>query len=72
MTNEEIRAILTICLLASYADGEKHDREREQIRQVAEGLAGIGGIAADGTGEAEKLIHRRPPSHRAAGQGRVQ
>lgn len=40
MTNEEIRAILTICLLASYADGEKHDREREQIRQVAEGLAG--------------------------------
>ena len=40
MTAEEIRAILTLCLLASYADGEKHDREREQIRQVAQGLAG--------------------------------
>ena len=40
MTAEEIRATLTICLLASFADGEKHDREREQIRQVAEGLAG--------------------------------
>ncbi|MET4580369.1 YcjF family protein [Ottowia thiooxydans] len=39
MSTEEIRAILTICLLASYADGDKHDREREQIRQVAEGLA---------------------------------
>ena len=39
MSNEEIRAVLTICLLASYADGEKHDREREQIRLVAEGLA---------------------------------
>ena len=39
MTPEEIRATLTICLLASFADGEKHDREREQIRQVAEGLA---------------------------------
>lgn len=39
MTNEEIRAILTLCLLASFADGEKHEREREQIRQVAEGLA---------------------------------
>lgn len=40
MTADEIRATLTICLLASFADGEKHDREREQIRQVAEGLAG--------------------------------
>ncbi|AQZ96914.1 GTPase [Comamonas kerstersii] len=40
MTHDEIRAILTVCLLASFADGEKHDREREQIRQVAEGLAG--------------------------------
>jgi hypothetical protein len=39
-TSEDIRATLTICLLASFADGEKHDREREQIRQVAEGLAG--------------------------------
>lgn len=39
MNTEEIRAILTICLLAAYADGDKHDREREQIRQVAEGLA---------------------------------
>ncbi len=39
MNTEEVRAILTICLLASYADGDKHDREREQIRQVAQGLA---------------------------------
>ena len=39
MNTEEIHAILTICLLAAYADGDKHDREREQIRQVAEGLA---------------------------------
>ncbi|MGB3069404.1 MAG: DUF533 domain-containing protein [Ottowia sp.] len=38
MSTEEIRAILTVCLLAAYADGDKHDREREQIRQVAEGL----------------------------------
>ena len=40
MTHDEIRATLTLCLLASFADGEKHDREREQIRQVAQGLAG--------------------------------
>ena len=37
MTQEEIRATVTLCLLAAFADGEKHDREREQIRQVAEG-----------------------------------
>ena len=40
MTTEEIRATLTICLRAAYADGDKHDREREQIRDVAQGLAG--------------------------------
>ena len=39
MNTEEIRATLTVCLLAAYADGDKHDREREQIRQVAQGLA---------------------------------
>jgi len=48
MTNDEIRAILTLCLLASFADNEKHDREREQIRQVAEGLAGEQGVNLPG------------------------
>ena len=38
MSNEEIRAILSICLLASYADNNKHDRERDQIKQVADAL----------------------------------
>lgn len=40
MTPDEIRATVTLCLMASFADGDKHEREREQIRQVAEGLAG--------------------------------
>ena len=39
MTPEEIRAILTISLLAAYADSHKHEREREEIRRIAEGLA---------------------------------
>ena len=39
MNQQEIRAVLSICLLAAYSDNEKHDREREQIRQVAESLA---------------------------------
>lgn len=38
MSNEEIRAILSICLLAAYSDNNKHDREREQIKQVADAL----------------------------------
>ena len=48
MTQDEIRATLTLCLLASFADGEKHDREREQIRQVAQGLSGDGAINLPG------------------------
>lgn len=35
---EEIRSILSICLLAAYADNAKHDRERDLIKQVADGL----------------------------------
>lgn len=38
MTQQEVRAILTIALLAAYADSEKHEREREEIRRIAEGL----------------------------------
>lgn len=39
MDNKEIQAILTISLLAAYADSHKHDRERDEIRRIAEGLA---------------------------------
>ncbi|QIL72247.1 GTPase [Diaphorobacter sp. HDW4B] len=38
MSNEEVRSILSICLLAAYADNAKHDRERDQIKQVADAL----------------------------------
>jgi uncharacterized protein (DUF697 family)/tellurite resistance protein len=34
------RAVLAISLLAAMADGAKDDREREQIRQIADSLAG--------------------------------
>ena len=39
MSAEETRAILTLCLLASFADGEKHEREREEIKRVAQGFS---------------------------------
>lgn len=49
MTNE--RAILAIALFAAFADGSKHDREREHIREIAESLgqgnAGLTGLYQD-------------------------
>ncbi len=36
---EETRAILTLCLLASFADGEKHARERDEIKRVAQNFS---------------------------------
>ena len=40
MTLEEIKAILTLSLLAAFADGDKHERERAEIKRIAEGLSG--------------------------------
>ncbi len=39
MTPESQRAILAITLHAAFADGAKHDREREEIRRIADALA---------------------------------
>ncbi|MEO7917004.1 MAG: TerB family tellurite resistance protein [Dokdonella sp.] len=38
MSPEENRAVLALSLLAAFADGEKHAREREEIRRVADGF----------------------------------
>ncbi len=39
MNEQETGAVLTIGLMAAFADGRQDDREREQIRQIAENLA---------------------------------
>jgi uncharacterized protein (DUF697 family)/tellurite resistance protein len=39
MTENEKQAILTLSLMAAFADGAKHDRERDEVRRIAEGLA---------------------------------
>jgi uncharacterized protein (DUF697 family)/uncharacterized tellurite resistance protein B-like protein len=44
MTQEETTAIVTISLLAAFADGEKHERERAEIKRIAEDLAGEDGV----------------------------
>ena len=42
LTQSESEAILTLCLMASFSDGEKSDAEREQIGKMATSFAGTG------------------------------
>jgi len=43
MNPEQQRAILAIALYAAFADGAKHDRERDEIRRIADALASAAG-----------------------------
>lgn len=40
LTTPEAEAILTICLIASFADGDKHENERQQIKKITGSIAG--------------------------------
>ena len=44
MTATEHQAILTISLLAAFADGQKHARERDEIKRIADGLGQSEGV----------------------------
>jgi uncharacterized protein (DUF697 family)/tellurite resistance protein len=44
MTDQDRKAILTLCLMAAFADGDKHDRERDEVRRIADSLAGDGSV----------------------------
>ncbi len=39
MTPQETRAVVTLALMAAFVDGDKHEREREEIKRIAEGLS---------------------------------
>lgn len=39
MTQDEIQGVLTLSLLAAFVDGDKHERERAEIKRIAQGLA---------------------------------
>ena len=43
MNAREQEAVLTIALLAAFADGAKDDRERQEIKRIADSLAGEAG-----------------------------
>ena len=45
MTQDQQKSILTIALLAAFADGHKDDAEREEIRRITQSLAGDTGMA---------------------------
>lgn len=40
MNEEQQKAVLTVCLMAAFADGSKHERERAEVKNIAETLAG--------------------------------
>nr|WP_315188252.1 TerB family tellurite resistance protein [uncultured Albidiferax sp.] len=44
MQASETRAIVTLSLLAAFVDGEKHERERAEIKRIAEGLSLADGL----------------------------
>lgn len=43
LSEHERKSILSVCMMAAFADGS-HDREREEIRRIAEGLANESGM----------------------------
>ena len=44
MNPVETQAIVTLSLLAAFVDGDKHDRERAEIKRIAEGLSQADGV----------------------------
>jgi uncharacterized protein (DUF697 family)/tellurite resistance protein len=44
MSPSETKAIVTLSLLAAFVDGEKHERERAEIKRIAEGLSQADGL----------------------------
>ncbi|CAN7692177.1 TerB family tellurite resistance protein [Pseudorhodoferax sp. LjRoot39] len=44
MTAEETRAILSLALMAAFVDGDKHERERAEIRRIADNLSQADGV----------------------------
>ena len=40
MNEQEQQAILTLCLMAAFADGHKNESERAELKRIADALAG--------------------------------
>jgi len=57
LTTPETESILTVCLMASFADGDKHEREREQMKKITDSLAKE---EVDVTALYQKVLLNRP------------
>jgi uncharacterized protein (DUF697 family)/tellurite resistance protein len=68
MTERESSAVLAIAIHAAFADGAPADPEREQIRRVADGLAG-GGIPGLPSAYQAVLVEKRSVEDAAAALG---
>jgi uncharacterized protein (DUF697 family)/tellurite resistance protein len=44
MTPADTQAIVTLAVLAAFADGDKHDRERDELKRIVEGLGRSDGV----------------------------
>jgi uncharacterized protein (DUF697 family)/tellurite resistance protein len=64
LTEQERKSILTVCMMAAFADGS-HDRERDEIRRIAEGLASESG--ADLSSMYQDVLLRRVSVAEAVG-----
>jgi len=58
MNDEQQRAILTICLMAAFADGGNDDRERAEIQRIAQSLSA--GTAIDVTAIYQQVLLQKP------------
>ncbi len=58
MNDEQQRAILTICLMAAFADGGNDDRERTEIQRIAQSLSA--GTAIDVTAIYQQVLLHKP------------
>ncbi len=65
MNEQEQTAVLTICLMAAFADGGKDERERAQIRRISESLASGAAIDLPGLYQ-DVLLKRRTVNDAAA------
>jgi uncharacterized protein (DUF697 family)/tellurite resistance protein len=68
MTDREQQAILTLCLMAAFADGAKAESERAQIKRIAETLAPDGKLDLAALYR-DVLLQRRSPEDAAAALG---
>jgi uncharacterized protein (DUF697 family)/tellurite resistance protein len=64
----EQKAILTIALLAAFADGSKGDREREEVRRVADSLRAPDGSDLNVAAMYQDVLLKRVTSASAAAQ----